>query len=275
MVIEVLGGIYMIHIMKINDNAFERMKKGIKKREYRINDEKRKLVRVGDIIEFQKISNQEEKIQMDVKDINYFDSLNDAISLHFDEDFSDRHSDIESTVNSFYQKGYCTEEEIEKNGMVVFEIKKHRITHANATACYLKKDNKVLMIKFSKKWGQVYAPPGGKFESGETPLDCIIREFYEETGLTLINPRLQGISYWKDSSEGIIFVYVAEDFKGDLTTVSEEGTLEWIKLGDLSKIKQFDQNEKFTPYLFKDELFEGKFLLDDGCKVLKYEIRKM
>lgn len=31
MVIEVLGGMCMIHIMKINDNAFERMKKGIKK----------------------------------------------------------------------------------------------------------------------------------------------------------------------------------------------------------------------------------------------------
>lgn len=265
----------MIHIMKINDNAFERMKKGIKIREYRVNDEKRKLVRVGDIIEFQKISNHEEKIQMDVKDINYLYSLNDAISLHFDEDFGDRHSDIKSTVNSFYQKGYCTEEEIKKNGMVVFEIKKHRITHANATACYLKKDNKVLMIKFSKKWGQVYAPPGGKFESGETPLDCIMREFYEETGLTLINPRLQGISYWKDSSEGIIFVYVADDFKGDLTTVSEEGTLEWIKLEDLSKIKQFEQNEKFTPYLFKDKLFEGKFLLDDSCNVLEFEIRNM
>lgn len=265
----------MIHRMKINDNAFERMQKGIKKREYRVNDEKRKLVRVGDRIEFQKISNPEEKILMDVKDINCFHSLNDAISIHFDEDFSARHNDIESTVNSFYQKGYCTKEEIEKNGMVVFEIKKHRITHANATACYLKKDNKVLMIKFKEKWGQVYAPPGGKFESGEAPLDCIKREFYEETGLILINPRLQGISYWKDSSEGIIFVYTANDFEGDLRMVSEEGTLEWIKLEDLLKIKQFDQNEKFTPYLFKDELFEGKFLLDDSCKVLKYEIRKM
>ncbi len=265
----------MIHTMKINDNAFERMKKGIKKREYRVNDEKRQLVRVGDIIEFQKISNLQEKLWMDVKDVTYFHSLKDAISSHFEEDFKDRHKDIESTVMSFYQKGYCNQEEIEKNGMVVFEIAKHRITHANATVCYLKKENKVLMIKFSKKWGQVYAPPGGKFESGEAPLDCIIREFYEETGLLLINPRLQGISYWKDSSEGIIFVYTADKFKGNLRKVSEEGTLEWIELEELSKIKQFDQNEKFTPYLFKDELFEGKFLLDDSCKVLKYEIRKM
>ena len=130
----------------------------------------------------------------------------------------------------------------------------YRIVHNNSTACYLKKDNKVLMIKFYNKWGQVYAPPGGKFETDETPSDCIIREFYEETGLTLINPKLQGISYWHDSIEGIIFVFTADQYEGELT---------------------FDQNLKFTPYLFKDEMFEGKFLLDDKCKVLKYEIRKI
>ena len=152
---------------------------------------------------------------------------------------------------------------------------KERIAHLNSTVCYLKKDNKVLMIKFSKKWGQVFAPPGGKFESGETPLDCIKREFYEETGLTLLNPRLQGISYWKDSAEGIIFIYIAEEYEGELNITSSEGRLEWIKIDDLLLIKQFEQNEKFTPYLFKDELFEGKFLLDDKCKVLKYEIRNM
>lgn len=151
---------------------------------------------------------------------------------------------------------------------------KERIAHLNSTVCYLKKDDLVLMLKFSKKWGLVYAPPGGKFESGETPLDCIKREFYEETGLILINPRLQGISYWKDKAEGIIFIYVAEEFDGELKE-SLEGSLEWIKIDDLLKIKQFDQNEKFMPYLFKNELFEGKFLLDDKCKVIDYEIRKM
>ena len=151
----------------------------------------------------------------------------------------------------------------------------YRIVHNNSTACYLKKDNKVLMIKFYNKWGQVYAPPGGKFESGESPLDCIKREFYEETGLTLINPRLQGISYWKDSAEGIIFIYTADKFEGKLITTSSEGNLEWIDIDELPNINQFDQNLKFTPYLFKDEMFEGKFLLDDKCKVLKYEIRKI
>lgn len=122
-------------------------------------------------------------------------------------------------------------------------MSKNRIAHLNATVCYLKKDNKVLMLKFSKKWGQVYAPPGGKFESGESPLDCIKREFQEETGLTLINPKLQGISYWQDSYEGIIFVYTAEDYEGELITSSTEGELNWVNIEELSTIKQFAQNE--------------------------------
>ena len=153
------------------------------------------------------------------------------------------------------------------------ENKKQRVAHLNSTVCYLKKDNKVLMLKFTKKWGQVYAPPGGKFEIGESPLDCILREYYEETGLKLINPKLQGMSYWKDKAEGIIFIYVAEEFEGNLNFKSEEGCIEWINIEDLSNLKQFPQNEKFTPYLFKKELFEGKFLLDKKCNVLEYEIR--
>ena len=151
---------------------------------------------------------------------------------------------------------------------------KERMSRFISTACYLKKDDKILMIKFNKKWGQVYAPPGGKAESGETPLDCIIREFYEETGLRLIDPKLQGISCWKDSYEGIIFIYTADKCEGEVKE-SEEGRLEWIPFDSLSSINQFDQNIKFTPYLFKDEFFEGKFLLDDNCKVESYEIKTM
>ncbi len=263
----------MLHKMKLNDSAFERMKNKEKKREYRVNDEKRKLVRVGDIIEFSKLSNEEEKILMDVNNIENFNSLEDAISSHFEEDFSNRHPDFQSACNSFYQKGYYSKEEIKENGIVVFEVKNHRLPHLCSSVCYLKKDNKVLMIKFYKKWGQVYAPPGGKFEDGESSLDCVLREFYEETGLKLINPKLQGISYWKDCVQGNIFIYTAEEFEGELKTSSQEGTLEWINFEDLNKIKQFDQNEKFTPYLFKDKLFEGKFLLDEKCKVTEYVIR--
>lgn len=265
----------MEHIMKLYESSFNDLKTGNKKREYRLNDDKRKLVRIGDTIRFLKLPNLDEEFVVDVKNVETFDNWYECYSKYYDEDFKDRYDSVDAVVQDTYDGGYYTKEESEENGCVIFSIKKHRVAHLNSTACYLKKDNKVLMIKFTKKWGHVYAPPGGKFENGETPLDCVMREFYEETGLTLINPRLQGMSYWKDEAEGIIFVYTAEDFEGDLTTVSEEGTLEWIKFEDLESIPQFDQNQKFTPYLFKNELFEGKFLLDSKCKVLEHKIRKI
>ena len=263
----------MEHIMKLNEKAFERIKSGHKKREYRVYDDKRKQVRVGDVIVFKKLPELRETIKVEVVKIDRFDNFREAVNVFFNDDFSNNHTSIDETVNSFYSKGYYEKEEVKKNGVVVFEIRKQRNLHYNATVCYLKKDDKVLMIKFDNKWGQVYAPPGGKFEECESPIECITREFYEETGLNLINPRLQGISFWHDSVDGIIFVYTATDFKGDLKVTSDEGKLEWIKFEDLSKINQFDQNKIFTPYLFKPKVFESKCILDSKCKVLEYTIK--
>jgi len=265
----------MEHIMKLYESNFNELKTEKKKREYRLNDDKRKQIRVGDTIKFLKLPNFDEELVVDVIKIEFFDNWYECYSKYFEEDFKNEYENVDAVVKETYEGGYYTREESEKYGPVVFTIKKHRVAHLNSTACYLKKDEKVLMIKFSKKWGKVYAPPGGKFESGETPLDCIVREYYEETGLTLINPKLQGISYWKDYKEGIIFIYTAEDFIGELFDNSMEGKLEWIDIDDLPKIQQFEQNEKFTGYLFKDKLFEGKFLLDEKCKILEYEIREI
>ena len=111
-------------------------------------------------------------------------------------------------------------------------------------------------------------------ENGETPTECVIREFKEETGLDLKNPKLKGISYWKDSTEGVIFIYVAEDFEGNLQE-SEEGKLEWIDIKELENIKQFDMNTKFTKYVLEEGMFEGKFILDNSAKVLEYKIRRI
>ena len=152
------------------------------------------------------------------------------------------------------------------------KVKKERIVHYDSAACYPKVSGKILMLQYNKKWGQVYTPPGGKFETGETPLDCVVREFKEETGLNLIDPKLQGISCWKDSCEGIIYIFTAEAYSGELRE-SEEGRLSWIEEENLKDLRQFSQNQKFMDYLFQPEIFEGKFELDENCNVVKYEIR--
>ena len=136
------------------------------------------------------------------------------------------------------------------------------------------KDNKVACIKYKNINKDYFDIPGGKIEDGETEIQTCIREFKEETGLELKDPKLKGISFWKDSTEGIIFIYTAEKVDGDLQE-SEEGRLEWIDISELDNIKQFDMNSKFTKYILEDGMFEGKFILDENAKVLDYKIRKI
>jgi 8-oxo-dGTP diphosphatase len=141
-------------------------------------------------------------------------------------------------------------------------------TFNGTTACYLFKDDTILFIKFSKKWGRIYAPPGGKMDDNETPTECVIREFKEETGLELISPKLKGVSYWsKGDRSGVIFIYTATEFSGEVKE-SQEGALSWITKEESRKIKQFPMNEIFFDCLFDEEVFEGKFLYDENDRVL-------
>ena len=63
-------------------------------------------------------------IEMKVYDIKTYKTIKDAIKEYFDKDFSSRHKDIDSTVQSFYDKGLVTNEEEEKYGKVIFNIGK-------------------------------------------------------------------------------------------------------------------------------------------------------
>lgn len=70
---------------------------------------------------------------------------------------------------------------------------------------------------------------GGKFEEGESPEDCLLRETKEETGLTLLSWNYLGIVTFVSDLYGTEYMHLftADRFTGDLTECSE-GVLEWI-----------------------------------------------
>ena len=59
----------MIHKMKLQESPFERMKNGTKTVEFRLYDEKRKQIKIGDQIEFSKLPDLQEKLLVDVVDL--------------------------------------------------------------------------------------------------------------------------------------------------------------------------------------------------------------
>ena len=116
----------MEHNMKLYSSSFEELKAGKKKREYRLNDEKRKMVKVGDTIRFAKLPDLDEEIVVDVTDIETFSNWYDCYAKYYDEDFKNQYDSVEAVVQDTYDGGYYTTEESEKIGCVVFSIKMHR-----------------------------------------------------------------------------------------------------------------------------------------------------
>lgn len=139
-----------------------------------------------------------------------------------------------------------------------------------ATLCYLKKDGKTLMLHRVKKENDMhegkYNGLGGKFEEGETPEECAIREIYEEAGLRVKNPKLKGVITFPKFSKGedwYVFVFVIREFEGEMV-VSSEGNLEWVDDGALEGLNLWDGDKIFLKWLDREGFFSAKFSYDNG-----------
>ena len=93
------GGINMLHKMKLNEDPFERMKNGAKTIEFRLYDEKRKQIKVGDQIEFSKLPDLQEKLLVDVVELYR-----------------------EDTFEKLFRKLFTDEEEIKRKTKSIYEI---------------------------------------------------------------------------------------------------------------------------------------------------------
>lgn len=101
------------------------------------------------------------------------------------------------------------------------------------TLCLIYRDNSILLQNRVKEDWKGYTLPGGHVEPGESFVDAVKREIWEETGLDIINPVLCGIKQFPiENGRYIVLLFKANQFKGNLVS-SNEGTMEWV---DRSKL---------------------------------------
>lgn len=137
------------------------------------------------------------------------------------------------------------------------------------TLCYIEKDNKYLMLLRNKKefdenknkWIGV----GGKFEEGESPEECLLREVKEETGLTLKNYRFRGIVTFVSSEYGTEYMhlYTADEFEGELIECNE-GELSWIDKDKVPELNLWEGDREFLKLLLEDVPFFSLKLTYEG-----------
>ena len=99
--------------------------------------------------------------------------------------------------------------------------------------------------------------PGGHIENNESIADSVIREVFEETGLTIKNPRLCGIFDWiyEDGVRYIVFIHKTNEFAGELKP-SKEGPVRWIEKDSFLNEKLADGMDKVFEIIYGGQYTE-------------------
>ena len=144
----------------------------------------------------------------------------------------------------------------------------------NTSLCYIERDGQYLMLHRIKKahdenrdkWIGI----GGKFEPGESPEDCVLREVREETGLRLTQVRYCGIITFVSDRWQTEYMHLfhATGFTGALREC-DEGQLEWIAIDRLLALPQWagdriflDLMQKNVPFFSLKLRYEGETLAE-------------
>lgn len=144
----------------------------------------------------------------------------------------------------------------------------------NTTLCYIEKDGCYLLLHRVKKEHDInhdkWIGVGGGFENGESPEDCLFREVWEETGLTLTSYSLRGvITFVTDCQESeYMFLYTADGISGELTDC-EEGSLEWVPKSRIYDLPIWEGDRVFLRLLESSAPFFSLKLVYQGDTLLQ------
>lgn len=145
------------------------------------------------------------------------------------------------------------------------------------TLCYIEKDNKYLMLHRTKKQNDAnhdkWIGVGGKFEADETPQECLLREVYEETSLTLTSYSLRGIvTFISDEWETeYMFLFISSEYEGEISDCNE-GELVWIEKNEIMNLNLWEGDKIFLKLLTEDVGFFSLKLRYRGDELVEHRI---
>ena len=141
------------------------------------------------------------------------------------------------------------------------------LVHLEKDGCYLmlhrvRKDND----ENRDKWVGI----GGKFEPGESPEECAVREVREETGLTMRSWSYRGIVTFVSDEWGTEYMHLfhSTDFSGELRDC-DEGELEWVDKERLLTLPIWEGDRIFLRLLDTDVPFFSLKLCYTGDRLTR------
>ncbi|RPA55970.1 8-oxo-dGTP diphosphatase [Aerococcus agrisoli] len=149
-----------------------------------------------------------------------------------------------------------------------------------STLIYLENDvDQYLMLYRNKKKHDInkgkWIGVGGKFEPGESPLECLEREVLEETGQPLADATFRGVVtfVYADEEPMYIFLYTGH-LESNQVSETREGELKWIDKSAIFDLNLWEGDRIFLqPLIENNEMIDLKLIYDEKAVLKRYEKR--
>ncbi|OIN65936.1 DNA mismatch repair protein MutT [Exiguobacterium sp. KRL4] len=154
------------------------------------------------------------------------------------------------------------------------------------TLCLIRKADQWLLLNRQKQpamgmWNGV----GGKIEAGESPTEAVIRETFEETGLTIPDVQFAGTILLRAEETAGIYLFLADMPNEQMLTTpfaTREGILDWKRLDwilDPENTGVISNLKAYLPYVLTEPSpmlhtfnYAGHQLLDHQVSPLEHVI---
>ena len=139
--------------------------------------------------------------------------------------------------------------------------------------CMIYDDNGNVLVedRIDSSWPGV-AFPGGHVEPKEAFSDAMIREVFEETGLTVSNLQMCGVHHWTEDDDihYITLLYKTNKFSGKIKS-SDEGEVYWTSLDSLQNLNLAMGMKQMLKVFLEDNFTEHFYYKENGewIEVLK------
>lgn len=140
------------------------------------------------------------------------------------------------------------------------------------TECYIRRGDDMLFIlkgRDDMNTGK-YLGVGGHMEIGESPVDCILREIEEETGITpdeLKDLKMRSVITFINPKYGDEYIHLFEaEYTGSedpSKRTCDEGEFKWVNIKDIPSLPMWEGDMvMFDQLLNNDEFFCLKLIYD-------------
>ena len=210
----------MLHKMKLNKSPFEGIKNGTKTIEFRLFDEKRQQIKVGDKIEFSKLPDLQEKLLVDVVELYREDTFEKLFrNLYSDEEEIIRKTkaiyeiyspekeqqygilgikikinvdNLKESIEKF--NPYNEQEEVDRRIMLNYIndfddvlTRQNEYGHFTSSAFVMNKERTKILMVYHKIYNS-WAWTGGHSDGDSDLLYVAMKEAKEETGIKNVSP---------------------------------------------------------------------------------------